>query len=359
MSNAQIPPQEAANVSRPLPPSAQPQPIVIEQRIDTRPRSWLKSWLFYAILMASLAANVSMYSAYEEYFASASGPIEHYHSGDKDASDSKIALIRISGSIMPPFTDRVLKNIKHAKEDDKVKGVLLVINSPGGFVADSHQIYHRLVELRETKPIVVSMESLAASGGYYVAMGAGEKGKIFAEPTTWTGSIGVIIPHYEVTQLAEKWGVKSEPLKTGKFKDALSPFRELGDDERKVWDNILNQTFEQFLHVIDDNRPKLDYAQVKELATGQIYTAQDALKNGLVDVIGYEEDALRELKKMTGLEKARVVTYHHHLGLIDVLAGSVETRDPSAQLRAMLEGAIPRAMYYFSWVPALPGPSAE
>lgn len=336
-----------------------PQPIVIEQRIDARPRGGFRSWLLYVVLMGSLAANFGMFSAYQEYFADTSGPSEHYHSGEKGASNSKLALIRVSGTIMPPFTDRILKSIKHAKDDSKVKGVLLVVNSPGGLVADSHQIYHRLAELRETKPVVVYMESMAASGGYYVAMGAGEKGKIFAEPTTWTGSIGVIIPRYEVAQLAEKWGIKSDPLKTGKFKDALSPFRELSPDERQVWDNILNQAFDQFLHVIDDNRPKLNFDQVKALATGQVYTAQDALKNGLIDAIGYEEDALNELKKAANLEQARVITYRYQLGLVDVLTGSTQAPDPAAEWRALLEATIPRAMYYFSWGPIVPVPAAN
>src|SRR5207248_4028218 len=105
--------------------------------------------------------------------------------------------------------------IKKAKEDANVKGVLLAVDSPGGTVTDSHKIYHQLKELSEKKPVFVSMGSLAASGGYFVAMGAGTQAKIYAEPTTWTGSIGVIIPHYEVTELAEKAGIKALPLKTG------------------------------------------------------------------------------------------------------------------------------------------------
>src|SRR4029077_5357237 len=120
----------------------------------------------------------------------------------------------VNGTIMPPFTKRILQSIDHAKDDKHVKGVVLVVDSPGGLVSDSHQIYHRLKELGKTKPIFVSMKSLAASGGYYVSMGAGEEGRIFAEPTTWTGSIGVIMPRYEVVELAKKVGIDSKPLKT-------------------------------------------------------------------------------------------------------------------------------------------------
>src|SRR6266576_4494251 len=117
------------------------------------------------------------------------------------------------------------------------------------------------------------MGSMAASGGYFVAMGAGTKAKIFAEPTTWTGSIGVIIPHYELTEVAQKIGFKAAPLKTGEFKDSLSPFRELTPRDKEVWDNILTQSFDLFLDVIDENRDTLTKPQVRELANGQIYTA--------------------------------------------------------------------------------------
>lgn len=329
-------------------------PVLIQQRNGGAWLGRLRTWLLLLMLMCSILLNLSMYTAYHEYFAAAEGPTEKYHSGEK-LSDDKIALIRIDGTIMPPFTGRVLKAIKKAKDDKSVKGVLIAVNSPGGLVADSHQIYHKLKELSAAKPMVVSMGSMAASGGYYVAMGAGENAKIFAEPTTWTGSIGVIIPHYEAKELAEKVGVRALPLKTGEFKDALSPFKELTDRERALWDNIMNQSFEQFLEVIDENRKNLDMKQIKELATGQIYTARDALKNGLVDEIGYEEEAIKELEKVAKLSNARVVVYHHAVdSLLDVLLGSAESREPQASWQALLDASVPRAMYFCSWGLPLP-----
>jgi len=305
-------------------------------------------WLFTMLLVVSLLANFTAYTSYQEYFAADATLNERYHSGDHFAAE-KLAIIRVSGVIMTPFSDRVIKTIKTVLDDKNVKGVLLAVDSPGGTVTNSDQIYHELKKLSETKPVVVSMGSLAASGGYFVAMGAGPQGKIFAEPTTWTGSIGVIIPHYEVTDVAEKIGFKAAPLKTGEFKDSLSPFRELTARDKEVWDNILNQSFDLFLTVIDDNRDKLDKEQVRKLATGQIYTAKDALENGLVDVIGFEDDALEELKKITGLSKARVVTFQHPVALWESLLGSVKaSSDPAAQWKSVLELAVPRAMYYFS-----------
>jgi len=309
--------------------------------------------LLFLLLLVSMVVNVGMYLSYQEYFTSGMEPIERFQSGDRLAAD-KIAVINVSGTIMPPFTERILKAIRQARKDEKVRGVILAIDSPGGLVADSHQIYHRLKQLSEQKPIFVVMKRIAASGGYYIAMGAGTGTKIFAEPTTWTGSIGVIIPHYDLSGLAESWKVKVQPLKTGEFKDSLSPFRPLTERDRAVWDAILDDAFQKFLGVIAENRPKLDAAAIKKLATGQVYTADQALANGLVDVLGYEDDAINELKKKLGLEEVRIVRYEFKPALIDLLTASVEAKQPQTRWRAMLESTVPRAMYYCSWAPGLP-----
>lgn len=330
--------------------SEEPRTIVIQQSAG-------RGWLFRALVLAlsmSLLFNLVLYASYGEYFGTTQGPQEKYHAGDKLTND-RIALVEISGTISPPFTGQIIQAIEKAREDDNVKGVVLAIDSPGGLVADSHMIYHELERLREKKPVAVIMKRLAASGGYYVAMGAGPDGKIFAEPTTWTGSIGVIIPHYNLTGLADKVGVRIEPLKTGELKDALSPFRELTDREREVWTAIMDEAFEQFIAVIDTNRAPLDREQIKQLATGQIYTAKQALQAKLIDAIGFEEDAVAHLQQQLGLEKVRVVRYETPPSLLDLLTGAAEAQRPETQWQAMLELTVPRAMYYCSWLPEMGG----
>ena len=343
-----------------------------------RPRRW-GFRLVLLLLLISIGVNFVIYSKYSDYFAASSSPAERFLSGDAESRD-KIAVIRIEGTIMPPFTANLLKQIEKATEDDAVKGVLLTIDSPGGLVADSHQIYHRLVELREAgKPIYVAMKRIAASGGYYVAMGCGSAGKIYAEPTTWTGSIGVIIPRYDVSGLAESWHVRSDPLKTGRFKDALSPFREITPEERQLWGGILNESFDRFLTVIDENRdtlvrresaavaekPKNDVvphstelvafsdrnATSEDLATGRIFPATEAMAKGLVDEIGFEDDALEALQQQLGLENPRVVTYHNPMSLFQKLLGLMEAHEPTHDQQRVLTATVPQAMYYFSWVP--------
>jgi protease-4 len=199
------PKPEAAPAELPPPPA-----ILVQAPPPRRGTYWLTRLLAVG-LVVSLLFNLAVYSTYKEYYSNVEPPLEKYRSGSKLATD-RIVVLEVNGTIMPPLTERVLDRIKKAKEDDRVKGVLLAVDSPGGLVADSHEIYHRLKELSAQKPVYVQMKRLAASGGYYIAMGGGTDGRIFAEPTTWTGSIGVILPRFDLSQLADKIGVVSDPI---------------------------------------------------------------------------------------------------------------------------------------------------
>ncbi|REJ85829.1 MAG: signal peptide peptidase SppA [Planctomycetota bacterium] len=329
------------------PSERQPQTIVIQQ---VPRRRWFLVLFLFLLLSGSMLLNLTQFAVSRNASESGSGAIESFHSGDSN-SDEKIALLHIRGTIMPPFTERVLDTIETIEEDDDVKGVILVIDSPGGLVADSHQIYHRLQRLREERgmPMAVQMTRMAASGGYYVAMGAGPGAKIYAEPTTWTGSIGVIIPRYDVSQLASEWGVRSEPLTTGPFKDSLSPFRELSDEERDVWKDIMDDSFDRFKGVIVEGRANLDEAAVAELATGRIFTADQASANGLIDEIGFLDDAIQTMTDELGVKHPCVVEYSHPLSFADLLLGTAEASRPVDPLQELLESGVPRAMYFCGW----------
>lgn len=323
-------------------------PIIVKTPRPPK-RRWLTGLIAFLLLL-SVLFNFGLLSMVASRFIDPSGPNEHFHSGEITSLD-KIAIIEINGTIMPPHTERVIKALERAEEDDNVKGIALIVDSPGGLVADSHQIYHKMTQIRDTKPMVVAMKRMAASGGLYVAMGAGPNAKIFAEPTTWTGSIGVIIPRYDVSELAQRWGVTSDPLTTGEFKDSLSPFRKMTDRETEVWKEILDDAFDRFVQVIADNRSALDEAGVRELATGRIFTAEGAKKVGLVDVIGYEEEALKSLQDQLGLESVRCVKYVTPPTLMDIFAGTVKSE--SDPIQSLIEATVPRAMYIFSSVDAL------
>ena len=300
------------------------------------------------LFIGSLLLNLFLIYGLSKYCWGSSGLKEVlYEKGD--STRKKIALIEVRGVIAGNLTDRILKTIEKVKEDKNVDGVVLVIDSPGGLVADSHEIYDRLKALSKEKPMFVSMRRMAASGGYYIAMGAGEEGTIFVEPTTWTGSIGVILPRYDLSQLAEKFGVKSEPITTGEFKDALNPFKEMSNGEKELWKVILDDSFKRFVSVISENRKTLDEEAVRKLATGQIYTANQALKNGLVDERGYLDDAIEALQEKLGGTKRTVVRYQSPQTLADRLLGSVQSSDPRSEWRDLLELTVPKAMYFCSW----------
>ncbi len=337
-------------VAVPPPP---PQRIVIQQAPPPRPRGRWLSRLVFAALMISIFFNFSLMGRYQSYFSEVADPLEKFHSGDK-LSTTKIAIVKVEGTIMGPSTKRILRAIKQAREDDTVEGVVLLVDSPGGLVADSHQIYNELLKLSHKKMIAVAMTRLAASGGYYVAMGAGPKGRIFAEPTTWTGSIGVILPHFDLSGLAEKVGISSDSLTTGEFKDTLNPLRKMTDREKQLWSEILDDSYQRFVTIIDESRENLDRDAVKKLATGQIYTADQAVKNGLVDEIGYLEDAINYLETKLNLSGARVISYEAPPTLWDALSQGSESKSPEAQWRSLIEATVPRAMYLCSWLPMLP-----
>ena len=312
-------------------------------RSGKRWRGW--AWFLAVLLVVSVCVNLVLWGRYDEYYAGSEPPEERFYDGNRTA-EAKIARITVAGTIMPPFTGRILKSLKRAEEDPAVRGVLLIVDSPGGLVADSHEIYHRLKSLRAKKPVVVSMRRMAASGGLYVAMGAGPEGLIFAEPTTWTGSIGVIIPRYEFTELAEKLGVDPGSLKTGPMKDSLNPIRPLTEKEIEVWNAILTDSFDRFINVIDENRTQLDEAKIRELATGQIYTADQALDVGLVDRIGFEEDALAALLEQLELTDPRVIEYEFPGGLLDLLMPAAKAANPQSRLRNALDQSGPSAFYH-------------
>ena len=310
----------------------------------------LRGWRWLALLLlliclASIAVNLWLYSRYHFYYAGSKPPAERFYDGDRTAT-AKIARIAIVGTISPPFTARALAALERATEDTSVKAVLLVIDSPGGLVADSHQIYHKVQQCVAKKPIFVQMGRIAASGGLYAAMGVGPEGLIFAEPTTWTGSIGVIIPRYDLSGLAEKLGVQSDSLKTGPLKDSLNPFRPMTERETEVWRVILEDAFERFIGVIADNRPALDAAAVRTLATGQVYTATQAQQAGLIDRIGFEEDALAALRERAQLKTAKVIQYEFPIGLLDLIAPAAHAADPAHRWEAALDRAVPKALYH-------------
>ena len=234
----------------------------------------------------------------------------------------KILIVDISGVISeeekrgfaslssePNMVARIKEELKMASKDKHMKAIILRINSPGGTVTASDMIYHEIEQFKNKTDlkVIACIMDLGASGGYYVAVSAD---RIIAHPTTVTGSIGVIMLNLSVEGLLQKIGVKDTSIKTGEHKDMGSPLKTMTEEERKIFQGVLDNMYERFLTVIAENRKDITQEKLRSLADGRIYTAQQALEYGLIDQIGYLDEAISVAKKETGLTKARVVIYH-------------------------------------------------
>lgn len=233
----------------------------------------------------------------------------------------KILLVDISGVISSKeqgrglfgerasMVSRVREELEKASKDERVRGVILRLNTPGGTITASDIIYQEIKRFKRERnlPVVACMMELATSGGYYVATAADT---IVAHPTTVTGSLGAIAIKFNAEGLMEKIGIEDETIMAGDKKDLFSPLRPLTEEERVIIQDMLNEFHQRFISLIAENRKTLSLEQVKPLADGRVYTADQALKNGLVDEIGYLDDVIEMVKGKAGLEKAKVVMYH-------------------------------------------------
>ncbi len=227
-------------------------------------------------------------------------------------SGDKIAIIEINGVILD--SKDTLEEIRTVSKNDKVKGVIIRINSPGGGVAPSQEIYSELRKLSSKKPVVASLSSVAASGGYYLASAAE---KIVANPGTLTGSIGVIMDFSNVQGLFEKIGLKNNVVKSGKYKDIGSPHRDMTLDERKLLQNVIDNVHNQFITAIVAGR-KLDRESVEKVADGRIFSGEQALALELVDSLGTIRDAIELTATMAGIKGEPKVYYtKKDRGLLD------------------------------------------
>jgi protease-4 len=230
------------------------------------------------------------------------------------ATTNKIALITmrglisssIPGSVSDSMVDDLRAALQQAREDRRVKAIVLEIDSPGGEVTASDEIYSAVVKTRARKPVVIYMDSLAASGGYYVSCG----GKfLMANETTITGSIGVIIQTLNYEQLFNKIGLASVVFKSGKFKDMLNGARPITPEERELVQNFIMSTYDKFLGIVAKERNLPADLLRNTIADGRILSGKEALQNKLIDGLGELDDAFTKAKQLGNAPDAKVVKY--------------------------------------------------
>ena len=273
---------------------------------------------------------------------------EKYVSGE---GSDKIAVLPVTGLIGPqnpepiPLSapaatpEAIRDQLRQATEDERVKAVIFEVNSPGGGVVPTDQIYESILDFKETtgKPVVVSMDATAASGGYYIATAAD---RIVANANTLTGSLGVIFTYLNFEEAADNLGLEEEVVKSGTFKDIGSATREPTEEELEILQTYVDEGYDRFVEVIVEGR-KLPEEEVRELADGRIYSGLQAESLGLVDELGDLERAAEISRELASLEEATTVRYQPRSpGLAELLGARLgSSPEPAAETLKVLETA--------------------
>lgn len=260
--------------------------------------------------------------------------------------------------VMPSTVQKVVAHLRKAKQDPNIKAVLLKINSPGGSATASDILYREIKAYKESSgvKVVAAMMGLATSGGYYVALPAD---KIVAHPTTVTGSVGAVFLRPELSGLMEKIGVDVTVHKSGRNKDMGSPFRTPSPEEERILQSVIDQLGQRFTGLLTENR-HLTPTALKDVATARIYIAEDARKVGLVDEVGYIDDALQQARLLAGLpDDAKIVIYRRtdfpDDNIYNPLSTGSEGNPPVLVDLGLLEWVPPQtAGFYYLW-PAYAG----
>jgi len=232
---------------------------------------------------------------------------------------NRVLLLEVDGVIVNKDVSAVVTEIENtvasvkerldrAKEDPLIRGVILRINSPGGGVTASDIIYQELLRFKQEQevPLVACIMDTGASGGYYIAMACD---RVVAHPTSVTGSVGVIVQYLTFDGLMKKFGVSGATIKSGPHKDMGSPLRATTESDLKIFQATVDDMYERFVDVVVAGRPNLTEDKIRALADGRIYTAAQAKGNGLIDEIGYLQDAFETAKRLAGIRDASIVTY--------------------------------------------------
>ena len=325
-------------------------PIVIQQ--SSRQGFWILMGVALGFLLPVFACSLII--AFMSFGAGLGAIAEGGASGGSLGSGPAVAVVRVEGVIIGTDdanylngagSGTVIADLKSAEEDDDVKAIVLRVDSPGGTVTGSAQI-HEYLRDQVTKPVVVSMASTAASGGYYVSAPADY---IFARADTTTGSLGVIMSLLNFSELLDEWGVDVVNVTSGPNKAIGSPYDEISDDHLEILNVLLDESYDQFVQIIVDGRG-LDEAKVRELADGRIYSGKQAQEVGLVDELGNFSDAVAHAADLGGiLEEPRIIEYERTPDFTDLLTtfSQAASRSPLADAQIIMEESLPQLEYRY------------
>ncbi|MFO7937675.1 MAG: signal peptide peptidase SppA [Kiritimatiellia bacterium] len=269
---------------------------------------------------------------------------------------TKVVRINVNGMIMlsrSTWADRsavtALRSIRRATADSQVKALIMEINSGGGGITASDIIYNALIDFKEAQPgrvIVTIMGDVAASGAYYISL---PSDYILAHPTSVTGSIGVIMQSYNVRELAAKLGVRDVTVKSGENKDFFNPLTDVKPEQVAIMQRVISRMHDRFVTLVASNR-KMDRSSVEKLADGRVYLADEAVRNGLIDGLGYYQDAENKVAELLNMPTVKVFRYQEQLTLNDIFGGG--SPGIGMQLKHMISGEHSGSGLMYLWQPA-------
>jgi protease-4 len=373
---------DAASTPAPQPAAPPPPPAVRTRRLPLLGCAFGLSLLFNVVAVVLFVLGfLALWFRFE--LGETSQPLREVHYAGSTSAADRIAIIHLDGLIMEGLLGYVHKEIDQAARDKNVKAVVLRVNSPGGSVTASDDLHRRLAELvhgsslkgTAPKTLVASFGSLAASGGYFAAMPAHS---LLAERSTLTGSIGVFASFPNVKKLADDVGVKVNTIKQGQIKDSGSPFKDMTPQEQQVWQDLIDNAYQQFLRVVEEGRPALKGGALlakrpitplrvgpdwlpreggqaepyaRYLADGGVWTADKALEFHLVDRIGHLDDAIQEAHDLAGLGPSyRVIRYARPHSLVQDLLGLQPPAPPDVTFLSprFLDAALTPRLWYLA-----------
>lgn len=265
------------------------------------------------------------------FFAKSVSSKKDYYFEYKGNGEGKIGVVELDYAIYS--SESLIRQFKKFGEDKSIKAIILRVDSPGGGVAASQEMYEIIRRTRDIKPVIVSFGSIAASGGYYAACGGSI---IVSNPGTLTGSIGVIAQFISMKDLADKLGIKENTIKSGELKDSGSPLREMNEKDREYFQDVVNDSFEQFFHVVLKER-KLNEEELRKIANGRVFTGRQAKDLGLVDTLGTFDDAVKIAADMVNIEGEPIlVRERERKGLLEIFlegSGNNELREIKEEIK--------------------------
>ena len=363
-------PAPVASGPRNSPPPLEPSASRVPGPPSARQGSW-RGWFWICIFLTfavivSLGLNVVLGIAAADSPGKGGGSLKGFqtHLVDGDPAVREfIAVVPVQGLIMEmPSEDAegkgsltrlklLLKELKKPETLKNLKGVLLLVDSPGGGVTTSDVMYHELSRFKKetSLPVLALFQDVAASGGYYVSMSADH---IMAHQTSLTGSIGVISQFYNVSELVKKLGVKVNTIKSlnfknkESFKDMGSPYRPMRPEEEKILQDLVTEMWQRFTHVVAEGRKgQLTLEEVQKLADGRIYTAPQALKLKLIDSIGYPDDAYSKIRDMAKADNAKIVRFSKEKSWEDLFNAQAKVPGLGVLEKVLGNSEEPRLLY--------------